>query len=401
MQSAPFEASGLPLASSPFSSAPIPPVRIGVVGCALARTRYGEALSQLASLQVAALADPDKRLARAWARQLGGSPPVFESLEPMLQAVPALEAVLIASSPHERSAQVMAAAQARRSLLVELPFADSLAETDALLRAAAENGVLLMPALSGRFDAAFRQIARYAEAGALGTLRQARCDRILPAWGASEAESRNGAADSGWNALLQRALFQTADLCRWWLGDALMVSADIDLHRQDAAGRSRGPTPALANVILTHERGQSVHHLARVRSTQSEERYKLSGALGYVELIFGPTAAMTLHRPSLPAGNLPAPEEVASPPAQDEAEALRLRARRMLSHFADCIRTACAPQARGADARAALEIVHAAYLSTQEGSKISLPLRRSLDIRAIMRSPGAAPRPLPPPNASR
>jgi hypothetical protein len=73
----------------------------------------------------------------------------------------------------------------------------------------------------------------------------------------------------------------------------------------------------------------------------------------------------------------------------------------MLAHFADCLRTACAPQARGADARAALEIVHAAYLSSQEGSKISLPLRRSLDIRAIMRSPGAAPRTLPPPNASR
>ncbi len=371
----------MPLASSSLSSPLGAPLRLAIVGGTQARARYTDALTGLPALQVVALADPDKRMARAWARQFGGHPQVWENLETLLADAPELDAVLIASPPQERTAHIAAVARARKAILCEIPAALRLTETDAALRAAAENGVLLMPVLPRRFDAHLQPLARYAEAGTLGTLRQARCDWTFPASGAE-------AGEGGWHLLLQQAACQTADLCRWWLGDALTVSADIEIPRRRAPGQRQAP--ALANIIVTHERGQSVHHLACVASTLSSERYKLIGAQGHLELSFGAGApaaygtipALTLHRPGQ------RPEPIAADAGEASGvEAMSLCYRRLLAHFVECIQTGCAPLVRGADARAALEILQAAYLSAQEGHKVSLPLRRAADNRALGPAP--------------
>jgi myo-inositol 2-dehydrogenase/D-chiro-inositol 1-dehydrogenase len=395
MQSHSFEVSDLALASSSLYGSADSPLRIGIVGGALARARYAAALTALPSLRTVALVDPDKRAARAWARQLGSGPTLFDDLDRLLEADLELDALLIASPLRARAAHITAAACAHKPVLCEIPFAPRLAETDAALRAAAENGVLLMPALPRRFDPDFRHVTQYAETGALGTLRQVRCDWTFPAQGAGTVEIQSDAEDVGWYALWRHALCHTADVCRWWLGDALTVSADIDA----AEGRAR-QEGALANIILTHERGQSVHHLARVRSTLSDERYKVVGAHSHLELILGPGASLaaggavtslTLHRPNQHPEPLATPERAAP-----ETDPVSARYRSLLAHFGDCVRTACAPVVRGADARVALETVQAAHLSSQEGSKVSLPLRHTADSRAIERAP-KSPMFLPPP----
>src|SRR5262249_9459142 len=134
-------------------------------------------------------------------------------------------------------------------------------------------------------------------------------------------------------------------------------------------------------------------------STHAEESYKLSGAQAHLELICetsvavgSPLPALTLHRPGQPLEHL-------SPPPDDFADTDPTTARviRMLAHFAECVRTGCAPRVRGMDARAALEILHAAYLSPREGTKVSLPLRRSPEGRALPRPAPPANPALPPP----
>ncbi len=233
-------------------------------------------------------------------------------------------------------------------------------------------------------------------------MRQTRCDWIFSAYGTGTTEILLATEREGWNALWRHLLCHTADVCRWWLGDALTVSADIDLQGGNGSGARQAG--ALANVIVTHERGQSVHHLARVRSTQSDERYKVLGAQGHLELILNPGASLvaggavsslTRHVSGQRPESLATSERVTP-----DMDATAARYRLLLAHFADCVQTACAPLVRGADARAALEIVQAAYLSSQEGTKISLPLHRAAEPRALARPPRPSAA-LPPPDNMR
>jgi predicted dehydrogenase len=59
---------------------------------------------------------------------------------------------------------------------------------------------------------------------------------------------------------------------------------------------------------------------------------------------------------------------------------------RLLQHFADCVRGQSAPLRTGNDARLVQEVVHAAYLAAHEENKVSLPLSRSVDMNALLRS---------------
>lgn len=369
------EASGMPLAS-PFSPVALTaPFRLGVVGSILGRTRYGEALAALHSIQIAALADADRNAARAWARQIGGRIPVFDDADAMFLAMPDLDGALISSATRHRAADVAAAANAGIPVFCEIPFATDLLTADSMLRLVAEQGILLLPAFPRRFDPLFSRMALAEDSGALGRIRQARCDWSFPAFAAGGQVDQ---AQPSWHTVLQQLACQTVDISRWWLGEAVAVSADID-----RSGRTDGREymEGLANIIVTHERGQSVHHLARVRSTLADEGYRLTGELGHLELVCESSASggtkaptLTLHRSGLRPEAMPTPTDALS-----EALPASARAQRLLLHFAECVRTGRAPRVSGTDARAALEVVLAANLSTDEGSKISLPLRRPPD----------------------
>ncbi len=347
------------------------PLRLGVAGGALGRTRYGGALlAARPRVQVAAIVDADTRSARAWARELGagGAEAVFADLEALLASPLAFDALLIASPLPDRAPHIKQAALAGKPILCEIPFAATLGETDDALRTVQDAGVLLLPALWRRFDARFQQASDFVASGAVGTLRQARCHWTYPYAGAAAAEI----GEENWNALLSLLACQTADACRWWLGGAQTVSADVDVQAEDAlapTGKNRQQWEAIANLIVTHARGQSTHHLARTRAGQPDERYVLTGSTGRLELIAAAPSgstlpSLTLYRP----GQRPEPldgENAASP------EPIRA----LLQHFAHCVQTGQTPAVTGADLRAAMEIVQAAYLSSQENLKVSLPLR--------------------------
>lgn len=367
-----------PAFESPAASAEAP-LRIGIAGAAAGRSLYRAVLAATPSVTVVGLVDADPGAARVWAREIRGKVPIHATLEPLLAAYPALDAVLIASPLPQRSAQIAAASQARMPILCEIPFAPTLAEMDAVLRVAADNGVLLMPALTRRVDAPFLQMAAQAASGAIGEVRQARCD-----WSFLNEESGEDAAGRDANARLQSLACQTADLCRGWLGDATAVSGAVDVAL--AGSRDRTPT----HLIVTHARGQSTHHLTRSRSVQPSERYVLTGTQGSLELVVSagmsaaPTPSLTLYRTG------ERPERIRLEPFPESRSLSPTAARRqqLLRHFAACVRTGVPPLLQAADARAALEIVHAAYLSTQEDSKVSLPLRQSPDIAMLLRAIG-------------
>jgi predicted dehydrogenase len=362
-----------------------PALRVGVAGCASGRGRYEVALKTLPGIQIVALYDAEEREGRAWSRALPNKPPVFSNISALLEAVPELDAMLIAVSLAERGAILSAAAQAGKAMLCEAPFGFSLAETDRALQMAATQNALLMPVFPRCFDSHVQEMTRQAQEEELGTLRQARCEWSLPALGSAPLEGDTG---DGWHALVQSVLCQAVTLFQGWLGEAQAVSADIQFRLQAGMRPTLGrSSESLATLLITYAQGNAACQINRVRATVPAERYMLYGSRGHLEWVADGGAAVPAEAPaSLTRHRSGARPERIALPETPLLPAPILRMNRLLQHFADCVRGQSAPLRTGNDARLVQEVVHAAYLAAHEENKVSLPLSRSVDMNALLRS---------------
>ncbi|CCW36015.1 predicted dehydrogenase [Chthonomonas calidirosea] len=363
------------------------PLRIGVIGCEIARMRYHTALVATPQLRVTAVTDPDPRLARIWARQIGGRPTVCADTLDLLDQP--LDAVLVTTPLALRAQAIADALRADLPVLAEVPFALHLADMDDLLVLASRSDRLLMPALPRRFDPSFRKLHQIVQENALGTPEQLRCTWGLP----QETDLPSGdGVSGGWNAHWQYLACQSLDLCFWWQGEGFAVSADMEMAQLMGAPCPKGKkaqADALAILLVTHPHGRSIHQFMRTLSVRPEERYFLTGSHGNAELIAGvgastatnlPLPYLTLQRVGEHASRVNvdlAPEEQALSPSA-------VRIRRLLQHFAACVRQQEEPEIGPHTARVVLDAVHAAYVSACEQNKVSLPLRRFPDIAALL-----------------
>ena len=331
-------------------------------------------------MRVTALSDPDAKFLRAWARSIGGVVGQYASLEEMLAAESPPEALLIDLPVQERPAAILAAVPRCRGILCAVPFAPTIEETDRLIHAAETHEVALMPAFFRRHDPVLAHALELAMIGEIGLVQQMRCDWSFPLTSAFGAELGADPDARSWGTLLEIAGCHAADACRWAFGDVLSVSADIDEHDPAAtiAGR-RDNGPLLANLVLGHEEGPSTCHFSRSRSIGPFERYVFTGSLGQIEAL---VAATTLAADAFPALSLrrqgAKPTPIAAPEFEDaDLPAPAYRARALLDRFVEVLDGGEPQDAVPQDARAALEVIHAAELSARDGRKIGLPLRRS------------------------
>ena len=369
------------------ASAPTNPLQIGLADSVQGRARYGAALRVLSAFRVAALSDSDLRSAKLQAREFGTGPAVFADLTALLASETPLDALLLTVPLAQRSPALLALAQAALPALAEVPFGLTLDRTDAALAAMQNASAALFPAFPRRFDSLFEETADLIADDAIGELRQARCEWSLPI---GETERGDTVGQYDWNVLLQQVACQSADICRVWFGEPLTVSADIEFLSQPSdlpVSRRRNPrvSDTVAVILVTHERGSVTHQITRTRAAFPGERYLLSGANGTLELLArGGTQLSTAAAPTL-TRQRPGqrPERLRTGETFAAANVIRVAA--LLSHFADCLNGLAKPRIAAADGRAAQEIVHAAYLSSFENIKVGLPLRRSVNIEAMLR----------------
>ena len=138
-------------------------LRVGIVGLgriAPAHIRAVKACSELADLT--AFVSRRRDAVQAAAEQHGVQT-AFDGLDEAL-ASRALDAVVLCSPNHLHARQAVAAANAGCHVLVEKPLSNTVAEADAMIEAAARNGVVLMVAQCRRFTRA-AQMARECLAG--------------------------------------------------------------------------------------------------------------------------------------------------------------------------------------------------------------------------------------------
>lgn len=367
----------------------VKPLRAAAVGVSTGRTLYGAALFASGFVLPSCVIDTDAKAAKAWARELKiADTAIFGTLSALFDSETQADIALLALPLALRPKVISAFARQSVPCVVEPPLGETLADCDIAISAAHAANLPLFPLLTRRFDPFVEAIDRLLEDSAIGRVQHIRCDWTLPI---AESTVKEISAGGPWHSLLQSVAIHSADLCRLWLGDAFSVSADLDLSKdhtlpQTTSGRRTSET--VATLIVNHDGGQATHHFARVHGAQSGERYTLTGTNG--ELQFVARAGIrqsALAAPSLTlTRNGQRTEEIAVETFGMPTSVLRTAV--LLDHAAEVVRgLASTLRVTGEDARAALEIVHAAYSASYEGLKVLLPLKQSPDIAAMFRDP--------------
>jgi predicted dehydrogenase len=149
------------------------PIRVGIAG--LGRSGWNLHVNALADMpeqyRVVAVSDPNVERQQEARTRLGCR--AYPDLAGLL-ADGAVELVVLATPSHLHPAEAIAAMQAGKDVLVEKPFAPSLAEADSMLAVAQSTGRVLSGSQNSRYAADFLKVREVLDSGKLGRILQVR-----------------------------------------------------------------------------------------------------------------------------------------------------------------------------------------------------------------------------------
>lgn len=144
------------------------PVRIGLVGAGRMGTNHARLIAtNVPQARLVGIADVNLEAGRRLASEVG-DPPVFGSIEALLETV-GLDAVLIATSSSYHLDAIRLAAGAGVDILCEKPIALTLADTDSAIQAAEAAGVRLQCGFMRRWEPDYVRAKARLASGEYGT----------------------------------------------------------------------------------------------------------------------------------------------------------------------------------------------------------------------------------------
>ena len=194
-------------------------IGVGVVGCGfVGRGAHVPAFANLEHSLLAAVADPDEKRLGKVAKKYEGTATYKDFQE--LARDPKVEAVVVSLPTPLHAKAALAAIEAGKHVLCEMPLAASLDEAEQIIEAADKAGVLLMPGLTFRFTPNYVKAKQLFDEGKVGNLSAAIYREFIPAkdlagqWPA-DAWVWNLEASGG--PLYTLAVW-SIDLMRWLMG---------------------------------------------------------------------------------------------------------------------------------------------------------------------------------------
>jgi len=347
--------------------------RLAIVMAGGVNPIYAEPFRSVGKMDVVGVVDPNRTAATAFIRDIGG-PPVYDSLN-LLCADRVCDCVLITSPLGIRDA--LTAVQAGLHVLFIHQCIAEWVDLLTLQREAMAHGLYVLTAGSLRNHSGFQSLADRIANGDMGVVGQVRCN-ISCAPPTSERRS-----ESGWRAAFTSAASNSIDMCRWWMGGVEAVSADTGT----LAGKPVGDY--LANMILTHERGVSVHHITGARNGLLSERYRCETSLGILEIemkgMIGDNDELS-HKCSMRWKGRA--EVLTALNGLTDSLAAPLPLGKVLARFAGCILGRETPPVEADNLAKVAEVIYAATMAAIDGTKIALPLVvRPREVNAISHRP--------------
>lgn len=333
------------------------PVQIGIVGCgAIAQVVHLPILSQMESVRIRAICDPDLVKAEMLAERLG-IPSIYESYDELLERQQ-IDAVVICTPNHLHADQTERALAAGKDVLCERPLGVDRSEVSRLLEISRESGSNLVVAHNHRYRPDVIALKEFLQSGEIGEIyhsqavwRRRRTRRPRP------RDWRRDPARAGGGVLIDLGI-QMLDLGLWLLDypKPERVTAHLRQH-------SDGDVDDLAVVLVVLEGGITlgVDVTWRLIANQNTHGIHVIGARGTVSLapyrVEKEEAGRVIDvTPELP----PGVENV-----------FTASYRRELDHFVSIVRgeTEWSPPE---DQERLMAIVDACYTSAEEGHEIVL-----------------------------
>lgn len=317
-------------------------VRIGIIGCgAIARRAHIPAL-RAAGAEVTTFASRSRSSAEAAQGDCEGAGVIVDDWRAAVESND-VDAVAICTPNALHAEMTIAAARAGKHVLVEKPIACTLADADQMLAAAHDAGVMLMPAQNLRFNAPFvaaRGLIERGEIGAVTAVRAAFGHAGPKAW-APDATWFFDRDLAGGGALIDLGI-HLADLLRAVTGDEVVEAAGMLVG--DGAVEDAG-------TALLRFAGGAVGtlHASWISRGGLDIQLTIFGTEGTMHLDAG--TPLTVRPQGANSYQAEVPDDVPN----------------LYAAFVEAVAKGAPLPVTGADGRAALAIIDAAYRSARSG----------------------------------
>jgi predicted dehydrogenase/predicted TIM-barrel fold metal-dependent hydrolase len=352
-------------------------LKVGLAGAGSISFNHFIAWKAIPDVEVAAVADPDIRKARARAAQFA-IPAVHAGVSEMLDAH-SLDILDIASSRSSHPENVRLAAAKGVHILCQKPLADSLAEAEQLV-GEVEGAVRLMVNDNRRFRSDFRQIAAWIREGLVGTIRQ--CVMVMYRSGYLPGpDGRRPAIDQfpamlgEKRLLIAETLIHQLDVLRFLIGEMTVVACRAKRTEEALQGET------MATLMLDTTSGAPVvlagSFVAPGFGVAVSDRLELIGSKASVLLDKG-TLTLLGERPQTLTYDMKKEYQHCF----DEG----------MRHFVDCLRTGAPFESSPRDNLKTLRLVEDAYAKAAEGPCGSEALPVALGLQAPHSGGAGAPK---------
>jgi predicted dehydrogenase len=333
-------------------------VRFGIVGSGFMGRTWAEVAANHAA-GTALVAATGGRRAPALAADYGV--PLEASLERLLGRDD-IDAVVLASPPATHLEQTLAAAAAKRHVLVEKPMAQSAAECESMVAACSLAGVRLSVVSQHRFRDAPAAAKRLIDDGAIGDVRMVQVTGAEVGWWDMAARGDEWKLDPRQQTAYASWAAHACDLLRWFTGaDGALAFARITNFSGQPPGVGQSAvviyemtSGALAQITMSYEFPRP--------GLDPSWPWRIVGADGILEL--DPYGTLRLGRGD---GWQIVAEQAAFDP-MDPADPVRLRAyARQLEDLVAAIQGDHDPLVSGEEGRRTTQMLDAAGRSASSG----------------------------------
>ena len=266
---------------------------------------------------------------------------------------------------------VLAAAKAKKHVIIEKPFAMNLEEADEMIQACKDAQVKLMYAEELCFAPKYERARKLVNEGSIGEIYQMRqCEKHS----GPHSDWFYKGEKSGGGSLMDMGCHGIAWF-RWMLGGSPKVKSVYAHMQRPLIHEERANVEENSICMVEFENGAiGIAENSWAKLGGMDDRVEIYGTGGviFADLFMG-NSALTYSE----SGYGYAMEKASSTKGWTFTifeEAFNQGYPQELRHFIQCVREDKEPLVTGEDGRAVLEIMCAAYASAKSGAKVSLPL---------------------------
>ncbi len=341
-------------------------LRVALIGSAFSSNLHAEAFREVPEAVLVAACSPKRAHVEEFARKWKIAAVETDYRRLLERRDVDLVVIGIPNDLHREVA--VAAAEAGKHIVIEKPLAHTLADADAMIRAARDHRVKLMYAETICFSPKYVRAKKLVDEGAVGKLYMAK-----------QSEKHSGPHSdwfydverSGGGALMDMGC-HGIEWARWMYGKPPVKSVAAHCQRVVHTGRTRGDDNSI--VILEFEGGGlAVIEDSWAKHGGMDDRVELYGTEGvvYCDLLHG----SSMETFSLKGYGYAVEKAGATQgwtfTVFEEAQLYGFP--HEMRHFVRCVLDDQTAQETGEDGRAALEIIYAAYESAGTGRKVAWP----------------------------